>query len=354
MAELFDPSKTEAPTQHRRDQAREEGQVANSTDFSSSVVLLAGLAALAFTAHQCGGEMLDFVSNHLSRAGWNVELHPDQVTGIFSGLFSKFLGMLGFILALTFVTATAAGAMQVGFQLTPQLLAINWERLSPMRGWSRLMSVSGTVKGLVTLVKFVVVFAVAYVVFKLRARQIGGLQEMTLAATVAQAWRMVMHLALTVAGTLAILGLVDYVWQLWRLEQSLRMSRQEVKEEMKREEGDPQVKLRVRKLQREAATKRMILDVPKATVVVTNPTHLAVALRYDKGEGAAPKVIAKGADFVAAKIVAAARKHGVPVLERKPVAQALFKAVKVGQEIPIALYHVVAEVLAYVYKLRAG
>jgi flagellar biosynthetic protein FlhB len=148
--------------------------------------------------------------------------------------------------------------------------------------------------------------------------------------------------------------LVDYVWQLWRFEQSLRMSKQELKEEVKREEGDPQVKMRVRRLQREAATKRMMLDVPKATVVVTNPTHLAVALRYEKGEGAAPKVIAKGADHMAAKIIAAARKHGVPVLERKPVAQALFKSVKVGQEIPMGLYHVVAEILAYVYKLRAG
>src|SRR4051794_8795206 len=130
------------------------------------------------------------------------------------------------------------------------------------------------------------------------------------------------------------------------------MTRQELKEEMKRDEGDPQIKARIRKLQREAAHKRMFQDVPTASVIVTNPTHLAVALRYERGSMAAPKVVAKGAGFVAKRIVALARTHGVPVVERKPVAQALFKAVKVGQEIPGALYYVVAEVMAFVYRLR--
>jgi flagellar biosynthetic protein FlhB len=175
-----------------------------------------------------------------------------------------------------------------------------------------------------------------------------------LASSISGAWRIVLQLGLAVAATLVALGTIDYGWQRWQLEQSLRMSRPEVKEEMKREQGNPQVKLRVRKLQREAAQKRMLKDVARATVVITNPTHLAVALRYDRYTMAAPRVVAKGAGVVAERIVERARRHAVVVLERKPLAQALFKAVKVGQEIPVALYQAVAEVLAFVFKLRSA
>jgi len=280
-------------------------------------------------------------------------LDPERVQELFTGIYGKGMELLGFTMALLFTAATVVGACQVGFQLTPHLLAFNWERLSPAQGWSRMLSMTSGVRGLVAVAKIVLVLAVAYWVLKSRAAEIGAVQQSTLMSTVGQAWKMAMHLALAVAGTLGVIGAADYVWQRWRLEQTLRMSRLEVKEEVKREEGDPQVKARVRKLQRDAATKRMLQDVPKATVVLTNPTHLAVALRYERGVMPAPKVVAKGAGFVAARIVMLARRHGVPVLERKPVAQALFKAVKVGQDIPVTLYHVVAEVLAYVLRFRS-
>jgi flagellar biosynthetic protein FlhB len=145
---------------------------------------------------------------------------------------------------------------------------------------------------------------------------------------------------------------LDYAYQRWRFELSLRMTRQEMKEELKRDEGDPQVKARIRRLQREAAQKRMLQEVPKATVIITNPTHLAIALRYEQGAMGAPRVVAKGAGFVAERIVELARKNWVPIVQRPPLAQVLFKAVQVNQEIPAELYVVVAEVLAYVYRLR--
>ena len=147
---------------------------------------------------------------------------------------------------------------------------------------------------------------------------------------------------------------MDYLYQRYKFEQSLRMTRQEVKEEIKREEGDPLIKARVRKIQREQARKRMFAAVSKATVVLTNPTHVAVALRYERAVMAAPRVLAKGAGFVAERIKAEARRFGVPVVERPPLARALFKGVKVDQEIPPLLFHAVAEVLAYLYRLRGA
>lgn len=354
MAEGFAETKTEAPTQRRRDEARDQGQVAFSPDLTSSLVLLAGLAALMLAASTIGGGLLECVRTDVGSAGRVKELRPELVQAMLSGAFAKILELLGLLLALVFVVAAAGGALQVGFGLKPHLLAPNWERLSPALGWARLGSMTAGMRTLIVVGKVVLACLVAYWVLKSRLPSIAATQQMTLMATVAQAWRIVVQLALSVAVTLAVLGVADYAWQRWRLEQSLRMSRQEVKEEVKREEGDPQVKQRIRKLQREKAQRRMMQDVPKATVVLTNPTHLAVALRYDRQTMTAPRVLAKGAGVLAARIVQLARRHGVPVVERKPVAQALFKTVKLGQEIPVALYHAIAEVLAYVFRLRAG
>ena len=166
------------------------------------------------------------------------------------------------------------------------------------------------------------------------------------------AWRLLIRIALGLAGTLLVIGVADYVFQRWRFEQTLYMSRQEVKEELKREEGNPQVRARIRKLQRENAQRKMFHQVQHATVVVTNPTHLAVALQYEAGAMAAPKVVAKGADHIAKRIVMLRARHGVPVVERKPLAQALYKTVKLDQPIPFALYVVTAEIMAYVYQLK--
>jgi flagellar biosynthetic protein FlhB len=170
----------------------------------------------------------------------------------------------------------------------------------------------------------------------------------------ARGWDLTLRLALSVAAALFLLGAADYGFQRFRFERALRMTRQEVKEELKREEGDPAVRARVRQVQREMARRRMMAAVPKASVVVTNPTHVAVALRYERGVTAAPRVVAKGEGFVAERIKELARRHGVPVVERRPLARALFKAVAIGQEIPRELFYVVAEVLAYVYRLRGA
>ena len=248
MADGFDQSKTEAPTQHRREEARGEGQAASSSDLASSLVLLAGLVSLLIAARSIAGALLENVRLDFLQLGRPCDLDPDRVQEIFTGVYGKAMELLGFVMAVLCVSATAVAACQVGFQVTPQVLAFNWERLSPALGWSRLASAASGVRGLVGLAKIAVVLAVAYWVLESRAVEIGALQQMTLASIVAEGWRMALHLALALAATLGIVGAADYFWQRWRFEQSLRMSRQEVKDEVKREEGDPQVKARVRKL----------------------------------------------------------------------------------------------------------
>jgi flagellar biosynthetic protein FlhB len=350
LEEDLGQSRSEPATPRRREQAREEGRLAYSPDLTSGLLLLAALGALIWVGPSIAEGLLGAVRHDL--LSFRTEnFSPEQVQDLFVAMFGRGVEILGVFLGLLMVVGLGASALQVGFVMTPGLLSVNTARLSPAQGWARLFSLASSVRGLVAVCKVAVVAVVAWWVLRGRIEQIAGLSAAHLPVMLQQAWSITLHLGITIAGALVVLGIADYLYKLWNLERSLMMTRQEVKEELKREEGDPQIKARIRKLQREAAKKRMFQDVPTASVVVTNPTHLAVALRYD-AKMAAPRVVAKGAGFVAQRIVDLARRHAVPVVERKPLAQALFKAVKIGQEIPAALYYVMAEVLAYVYKLR--
>jgi flagellar biosynthetic protein FlhB len=353
MAEELGQSRTEAATPHRREEAREQGQVALSADLSTGLVLLAGVAVMAVAAQSMATGLLTYVRFDLLHS-WVADLTPEHVQTVFISQFGRGMTLIGAILGLVFIVALATGVLQVGVHFVPGLAAFKWERLAPAAGWSRMFSAASAFRGLLALLKVAVMAGVVYWVIKGRSTQISELNEVNLTTSTHQAWTTAIRLALAVAGALAILGLADYGFQRWRHEQSLKMTRQELKEEIKREEGDPQIKARVRKLQREAAKKRMMGDVPRATVVITNPTHLAIALRYDRASMTAPKVVAKGAGHVAQRIIDVARNHAVPIVERKPLAQALYKSVKIGQEIPAALYYIVAELFAYLYRLRGS
>lgn len=344
-------TRTEQPTPRRREEARAEGQVAFSGDLSTGLMLFCGVAALAIVGPAIAMGLYQATRSDLLHAV-GADLDPLQAQHLFMGIWRRGLGMIGFFLAALVAAGLAIPMLQVGFQITPGMLGWRLDRLSPAKGWQRLLSAAAAVKGLAAVLKVAAIAGVAWWMLRGRGPEIVGLGEAPIVGAASQGWRLVIQLGLAIAGALVVIGLADYAFQRWRFEQSLRMTRQELKEELKREEGDPLVKARIRKLQREAAKKRMMQDVPTATVVLTNPTHLAVALRYEAGAMAAPRVVAKGAGFIAQRIAELARQHGVPVLERKPLAQALFKAVHVGQEIPAALYMVVAEVLAHVYRLR--
>lgn len=353
MALEEDPgqTRTEAPTPRRREEARAQGQVANSQDLATGLMLLCGMGALALVGPSMAASLFQGTRSGLLHA-LGADLDAQRAQSVFADLWIQGLGILGMFLAVVVVAGVFIPILQVGFHVNPGLLGWRLDRLAPAQGLAKLLSGATAMKALNALLRVLVVAGVVWWVMKGRSRGLVGLTETHLVAVAGQSWALIVRLGLAVAGALVTLGLFDYGYQRWRLEQSLRMTRQELKEELKREEGDPMVKARIRKLQRAAAQKRMLQDVPGATVVITNPTHLAVALRYEAGAMPAPKVVAKGAGFVAQRIAALARQHGVPVLERKPLAQALFKAVNVGQEIPAALYLVVAELLAQVYRLR--
>jgi flagellar biosynthetic protein FlhB len=344
-------SKTYAPTPRRREEARRQGQVALSLDFTNSVQLLAGVLALWCGASAIAAGLLHAMHSDLAGIQ-QIDATTGSVQGQFVAMMLRGLALTGLVIGLLVVTGLAVSVVQVGFHITPELTAPRWDRLSLAQGWERVFSRTTAIRGLMSVLKVSLVAAVSIWVLRGRVTQIRLLSETSLAPAAVQAWCLAIRLALAVAATLVVIGAADYLFQRWRFEQSLMMTSQEMREQLKEDEGDPQTKARLRRLAREVSKAKQLKDVPGATVVVTNPTHLAIALRYDRGLMPAPRVVAKGSGMVAKRIAEIARRHGVPVLERKPLAQALFKAVRVGQDIPAALYYAVAELLAYVYKLR--
>ena len=353
MAEDFDrEARTEAPTPRRREEAAERGQFAVSTELTSGIIVFVGVGALAVLSHMLADRLLTHTRGALSTMPTD-DLGPEVVQQLLGNTLGRGLSIIGALLGVLFVAALAANLAQVGVRFNGDRLAMDWDRVSPFH-FDRLLSWAKIVRGLVLLTKITAVAAVAWWILRNRGNEIARVGDSNLAAAIAGSWAVLLRLALGMAGTLLAIGVLDYGWQRWRFEQSLYMTRQELKDEIKREEGDPQVRGRIRRMQRERAQRKMFGEVPKATVVVTNPTHLAVALRYEPGKMDAPKVIAKGAGHIAKRIVALAKQHGVPVLERKPLAQALFKTVGLDKEVPMGLYLVVAEVLAYVYRFKGG
>lgn len=351
--EIDDESRTEPPTQRRREEARAQGQVAVSSELTSGLLLLTGVLVLWLGGERFAGGLLELVQEGL-RNLQTTDLGPEAAQGIMTQLASRAAQLLSTFMGTLFAVALGVGAMQVGIHMVPSLVSPNWQKISPGSGWRRIFSVAAMVRGVIATLRVILVASVAAWVLRGRWPQLATLGEGTVSYGTAQAWSLGIRTALAVAATLALLGIIDYTYQRFRFERSLRMSRQELKEEIKREEGDPQIKARLRRMAREMAKHRMLQEVPRATVVITNPTHLAVALRYDRGRMTAPRVVAKGAGLVAQKIADIARRHAVPVVERKPVAQALFKAVAIGQDIPAALYVAVAEILASIYRLRTA
>jgi len=340
-------NKTEAPTPRRRREARREGQVAYSRDVSSALLLLIGTAVIWL----CGPAAALMAVRALHEAVGMMS-HPQQAEpyALIQRLATAVGGSTALMLTLLFAVGLCADLAQVGFGLSPSLLVPRPERLSPVRGWERIVS-GWWLRLMLGLLKAV---AVAVVVVWLSVLFLRGRMGWWLGpeAVATLGWQLLLRIFAAAGGVLLLLALADYVYRRWRHEQELRMTRQELKEELKREEGDPLVRARVRSLQREYARRRMLEDVVDATVVVTNPTHVAVALKYERGAMPAPVVVAKGVDHLAQRIIERARAANVPVVRRPDLARQLYRYVRVGQEIPVFLYVAVAQVLAFVYKLR--
>lgn len=343
--------RTEAATPRRREELRRRGQVARSPDLVSAAVLLAGLLALRFM-----GEELLRQTADLSQQLWR-DLHQPDLTpatvGRLSGLLVPWLvQVLGPLMAVLAAVGLLANLVQTGLLITWSPLAPDLNRINPVQGLRRLLSWRALVDLVRATLKLAVVSLVVYQTLRGRLEVLLLLPLQPLGSSLAQVWGLAWNLLLAAAGALLALAVLDYGYQRWSYERSIRMTREEVREELKQTEGHPLIRQRIRQLQRAVARRRMMAAVPRAQVVITNPVHLAVALQYLLGQMRAPRVVAKGERLLAEQIKQVARAHGVPVVENPPLAQALYRTVEVGQEIPPALYQAVAEVLAFILRLR--
>ncbi|NUN48115.1 MAG: flagellar biosynthesis protein FlhB [Candidatus Brocadiae bacterium] len=349
--DAFDPEdRTEPATPRRREEARERGHVARSGDLNSSLVLLAALLAL----HMFGRACLDGMA-HASRALFGglhqFDLTPASVTPAAGSLLVILARALAPILAAAFVVALAANWAQVGLLFTGTPLTPNPGRLNPLEGFKRMFSARSGLRLATSLLKLCALAGVLAWTLTSSLPSLLAMPGLTVPAIAAGLADLSFLLALRAAIALVAIGVVDFGAQRWQYERDLRMSKHEIKEEVARMEGNPRIRERRRAIQRQIATQRMMAAVPTAAVVVTNPTHFAVALAYD-GDMTAPRVVAKGADLVAERIREIALDNGVPIVQKPPLAQALYKGCEVGQEIPGKLYEAVAELLAYVYSLK--
>ncbi len=353
MADEQGQLRTEEPTPRRREEAAKRGQIAFSPELTSAAVIIAAALFLMFVGPATGGRMLGVFRSELATAP-DRELDISRVREIGEHLFGRFIATLGPIFAVLAAAAITACVAQVGFRILPEKLALDFERISPAAGFARVFSLQSVQRALLAFIKATAVAAVAVMLFRNRGGVILGMSHAGVEEAIASGWGIFIRLVLYFAGILAVVGTIDYVFQWRRLESVLRMTRQEVKDEAKLHEGDPLVRARIRNLQKQRARQRTMAAVKSATVVVTNPTHYAVALRYERNKDRTPVVVAKGAGHVALQIADLARRHAIPVLERPPIARALYATVKEGHEIPAELFRAVAEVIAFVLKLRGA
>jgi flagellar biosynthetic protein FlhB len=351
MADHDQDSRTERASEKRLREAREKGDSPRSRDFSAAAVTLAGVAILISMRHGLGVRVAALLHDGLSIR--RAALYDDNALGAALGAGGgEALRMLAPIFAVALAATLAAPLATGGIRFSGKSLGFKGSRLDPLAGIGRMFSMRSLVELAKALLKVAVIAVAAAVVLRNGFPELVSLGTAPLESAASSALDLAGLAALALAAALAGIGLVDLPYQIWDWHKRQRMTREELKQEYRESEGSPEVKGRVRQLQAQVARRRMMADVPKADVVVTNPTHFAVALKYDDGKHGAPIVVAKGVDHVAAQIREIARKSKVTLLEAPPLARALYRTTEIGAEIPSALYVAVAQVLAYVFQLR--
>ncbi len=351
MAEDSDLEKTEQPSQRRLDQAREKGQVARSRELSTFVILLTGGGAMLFMGSTLTQQMIDLLRNGLT-LNREVAFNPQLLMPRLFDLSLDALLVFAPILLVLMLAAAFSPLLLNGWLFSAQSLQPQFSRLNPMAGIGRMFSTNSLLELGKAVAKSIVVGGVAAWVIWHNKEAVMELGTKNLNVAIPQMGRLIGASFIAVVGAMLLIVLVDVPFQLWDHNKKLMMTKEEVRQESKETEGDPMVKGRIRSLQREAARRRMMDAIPTADVVVTNPTHFAVALKYSESGARAPIVVAKGANLVALRMREIAAEHHVPILEAPSLARALHKHTELGESIPEALYIAVAEVLAYVYQLK--
>ncbi|MBI4734041.1 MAG: flagellar biosynthesis protein FlhB [Rubrobacteridae bacterium] len=345
--------RTERATPKRRSETRKKGQVARSMEINSALVILAIFFALKMLGQNLFSDLKDLVVYFLSSSS-TIDLTEKNVSLLFMNVSIYVLKMILPIVLIAAVAGIIASIAQTGFMMTLKPLAPKLSKISPKTGIKRMFSSKSVVDLLRSLIKIAIISYLAFSIIRDRYPEINQTINMDLYGIIITFTSIAYELGLKTGIALLILAIVDYFYQKYSFEQSIKMTKQEVKEEHKQAEGDPRVKSMIKRKQFEMSMRRMMQAVPTADVVITNPVHLAIAIKYDVSEMSAPRVIAKGQRLIAERIKELARENDVPVVEDKPLARSLFKNVEVDQEIPVDLYKAVAEVLAYVYQLNKG
>ena len=349
LQRFADDDKTEEPTAKKRSDARKKGQVARSQELNTAFVLLMGFLVLRILwqyIYENIAEYTIYIYSHLAQS-----TTTEGITEIFIGIMILLAKTVMPIMFSIMIIGLAVNLYQVGFMFSTERLEIKLENLNPINGFGRIFSKRSLVELFKSIFKIIVIGYFLYLYLKDQIPLVPQFIFFDLPQSLATAADIIFTMAFQVVGVIMVLGVADYAYQKWQTTQDLMMTKQEVKDEYKQTEGDPQIKSKIKQKQRQMAMQRMMSEVPKADVIVTNPTHLAIALKYSKGM-VAPLVVAKGQDIVAERIKQIARENHVMIVENKPVARALYQAVEVGGVVPAELYQAVAEILAYVYRIK--
>ena len=349
--QFFAGEKTEKATPKKRQDSRKKGQVAKSQDINTAINMIAVFAVLAlmgsYMYEQIIGLMIDFFQNRML----------EEITaGNIEVMLLDILKMMGLTLAPVLAIAVVAGVlsnvMQVGFMFSPESIQFKLDKLDPIKGAKRIFSIRALVELLKSILKISIVgFVAFYVLFK-RMDEIMVLTQISVSEAMVVLVDISLKVGLYAAVALFCIAILDYMYQKFDFEKNIRMSKQDIKDEYKNSEGDPLIKSKIKQKQRQMAMSRMMQEVPNADVVITNPTHFAIALKYDENKADAPLVVAKGVDFVAQKIKYIAKENEVVMVENRPLARALYDQTEVGQAIPEEFFKAIAEILAFVYKTK--
>ena len=352
MAETAGQEKTEKATSKKKEDARNKGQVAISREVSSAMVLLASLGFFYFGGSWMFWNLSEIITRVFQNLG-TLQFNTINDASVFSlEVLSRLLAILIPLLLPLAILGLASNILQVGFKFSTEAISPKFNKLNPISGMKRLVSLKAFVELAKSILKLLFIGTIAYILVKSDMEAFPLLIHQEVGQILIFIARVSLKISFFVCLALVVLAVLDFLYQRWQHEKDLKMTKQEVKDEQKQTHGDPKVKGRIRSMQLEMARRRMMEAVPEADVVITNPTHLAIAIKFSAEEMMAPVVLAKGAGHVAQRIKEIAAEHQVPLVEDKPLAQALFKMVELGDYIPAELYRAVAEVLAYVYRLK--
>ncbi len=345
--------KTEKATPRRKRDAREKGQVLHSREVSSALVLLLLFLTLKVLTQYIYTQIAAFFHLCIGDLALNLDFASvNELLKLMGLVLVQLLKIVGPLFAVALVVGVVVNYAQVGWLFILEPLKPKFSKLNPLNGIKRIFSMRGIVELIKSILKITIVGVVAWNSILGEAPNIMKLMDLDVLSVAEYIITTTLDIAIKICFAMLAIGVLDFGYQWWQYEKDLKMTKQEIKEEYKETEGNPEIKQRIRSKQRENSGRRMLSEVPKADVVITNPTHFAVAISYDLSKAPAPIVLAKGQDYLAKRIKEVAKENSVEVVENKPLAQTLYRTVEVGQEVPPELYQAVAEILAFVYKLK--